>query len=170
MILYVAAPGDMLISFKAFGSQLMSLQSCSNLGAKDISKLSSQKNDNKCVSLTDFLSTILTIGCGWTIFPSVHKRLSWILLGAPYGNEHVFSCVVLSVSSKNDNGNAMLVTDLMLFGMFFISLSMFMKISFIWAALHNVYIAIQTIDNTRLVNLHNIIRQKVVVFTQILFL
>ena len=58
-------------------------------------------------------------------------------------------------------------TDLMLFDMFFISLSMFTKISF---TVNNVYITIQAIGNTRLVNLHNTIQQKVFVFTQITFL
>ena len=61
-------------------------------------------------------------------------------------------------------------TDLTPFGMFFISLSIFKEISFTWAAVHNIYIAIQAIGNTKLVNLHKIIRQKVFVFTQITFL
>ena len=58
-------------------------------------------------------------------------------------------------------------TDLTLFGMFFTSLGMFTKTSFNWGALYNVYIAIQAIGNTRLVNLHNITWQKVFFFTKI---
>ena len=78
-----------------------------------------------------------------------------------------FSCAVLSVGSKNGNGNAMLGTRILRFRHVFHFFEHVYKDFFPWAAVHNVYIATETIGNTRLVNLHNIARQKVFVFIEI---
>ena len=126
--MYVAALGDMLISFKAFESWLMSLQSCSNLGVKDIGKLCSQRNDNKCASVHNGLPINNTDDRLWLYdlpfsAQAIIMDITWCTIRR---NKHVFSYVILSVGSKNENGNAMLVTQILCCSACF---------SFLWACL-----------------------------------